>query len=388
MMSKQESLRGIFSKAQRMGFNPYSKRVFGQLSSCRTLANGYHLSQCSDCGHQQMQFHGCGNRHCLFCGHFGREQWIGQRQQELLPTTYYHVVFTLPHELNGLVMGNRSLLYNLLLEASSQTLLQFGKDPKYLGAEIGITSVLHTWGQNLSFHPHVHCIVSGGGFDGHQWHKSKRVNGKFLFPVGALKIVFKAILMKGLRKLRSKLRLNDLDFEDLLSQIGRKAWNVYAKRPFGGAMGVLEYLGRYTHRIAISSSRITDVGQSTVSFNYKDYADGSKVKQMTLSHEEFLRRFEQHILPKYFVKIRHYGYLRNRGKQERIKQILASMQLSERKPIPKLSVEQFMHEKYGTDIGKCPCCGEGRMVSIAVIYAPHCEPIQAEFQVKNKASPE
>lgn len=386
-MSKQESLQGIFSKAQIMGFNPYSKSVFGQLSSCRTLANGYHLSQCSDCGHQQMQFHGCGNRHCLFCGHFGREQWVGQRQQELLPTTYYHVVFTLPHELNGLVMGNRQLLYNLLLEASSQTLLQFGKDPKYLGAEIGITSILHTWGQNLSFHPHVHCIVSGGGFDGNQWQNSKRVNGKFLFPVGALKIVFKAILMKGLRKLRPKLRLNSLDFEDLLSQIGRKAWNVYAKRPFGGAMGVLEYLGRYTHRIAISSNRITEVGESTVSFNYKDYADGSKVKQMTLSHEEFLRRFEQHILPRYFVKIRHYGYLRNRGKQERLKQILSSMQLSERKPIPKLTVEQFMLEKYGTEIGRCQCCGEGKMVSIAVIYGPRCEPIQAASQVRNKASP-
>lgn len=386
-MSKQAILQGIFSKAQRMGFNPYSKSVFGQLSTCRTLANGYHLSQCSDCGHQQMQFHGCGNRHCLFCGHFGREQWVGQRQQELLPTTYYHVVFTLPDELNGLVMGNRTLLYNLLLEASAQTLLQFGKDPQYLGAEIGITSVLHTWGQNLSFHPHVHCIVSGGGFDGSQWHNTKRVSGKFLFPVGALKIVFKAILMKGLRNLRPKLRLNDLDFEGLLSQIGRKAWNVYAKRPFGGAMGVLEYLGRYTHRIAISSSRITDVGPSTVSFNYKDYADGSKIKQMTLSHEEFLRRFEQHILPKYFVKIRHYGYLRNRGKQKRIKQILASMQLSERKPLPKLTVNQFMLEKYGTDIGKCQCCGEGRMVSIAVIYGPRCEPIQAELEVRNKASP-
>lgn len=386
-MSKQVSLQGIFSKAQRMGFNPYSKSVFGQLSSCRTLANGYHLSQCSDCGHQQMQFHGCGNRHCLFCGHFGREQWVCQRQQELLPTTYYHVVFTLPHELNGLVMGNRQLLYNLLLEASSQTLIQFGKDPKYLGAEIGITSVLHTWGQNLSFHPHVHCIVSGGGFDGNQWQNSKRVSGKFLFPVGALKIVFKAILMKGMRKLRPKLRLNNLDFDDLLSQVGRKAWNVYAKRPFGGAMGVLEYLGRYTHRIAISSNRITEVGQSTVSFNYKDYADGSKVKQMTLSHEEFLRRLEQHILPRYFVKIRHYGYLRNRGKQERIKQILASMQLSERKPILKLTVEQFMLEKYGTEIGKCQCCGEGRMVSIAVIYTPRCEPIEAVFEVRNKASP-
>lgn len=386
-MSKQESLQGIFSKAQRLGFNPYSKSVFGQLSTCRTLANGYHLSQCSDCGHQQMQFHGCGNRHCLFCGHFGREQWVGQRQQELLPTTYYHVVFTLPHELNGLVMGNRTLLYNLLLEASSQTLLQFGKDPKYLGAEIGITSVLHTWGQNLSFHPHVHCIVSGGGFDGNQWQNCKRVSGKFLFPAGALKIVFKGILMKGLRKLRSKLRLNDIDFEDLLRQIGRKTWKVHANLPFGGAKGVLEYLGRYTHRIAISSSRITEVGQSTVSFNYKDYADGSKVKQMTLSHEEFLRRFEQHILPRYFVKIRHYGYLRNRGKQERLKQILASMALSERKPIPKLSVEQFMQEKYGTDIGKCPCCGEGRMVSIAVIYGPRCEPIQAVLEVRNKASP-
>jgi Putative transposase/Transposase zinc-binding domain len=386
-MSKQVSLQGIFSKAQKMSFNPYSKSVFGQLSSCRTLSNGYHLIQCSDCGHQQMQFHGCGNRHCLFCGHFGREQWVGQRQQELLPTTYYHVVFTLPHELNGLVMGNRQLLYNLLLEASSQTLLQFGKDPKYLGAEIGITSVLHTWGQNLSFHPHVHCIVSGGGFDGNQWQNNKRVSGKFLFPVGALKIVFKAILMKGLRKLRPKLRLNNLDFEDLLRQVGRKAWNVYAKRPFGGAMGVLEYLGRYTHRIAISSNRITEVGQSTVSFNYKDYADGSKVKQMTLSHEEFLRRFEQHILPKYFVKIRHYGHLRNRGKQERIKQILSSMQLSEPKPMPKLTVEQFMLEKYGTDIGRCQCCGEGRMVSIAVIYVPRCEPIEVESEIRNKASP-
>ncbi len=163
-----------------------------------------------------------------------------------------------------------------------------------------------------------------------------------------------------------------------MRQIGRKPWNVYAKRPFGGAMGVLEYLGRYTHRIAISSSRITEVGQSTVSFHYKDYADGSKVKQITMSHEEFLRRFEQHILPRYFVKIRlggtpHYGYLCNRAKQERLKQILETLQLSERKPIPKLTVEQFMQEKYGTDLRKCPSCGEGRMVSVAVIYSLRCE---------------
>jgi Putative transposase len=307
-----------------------------------------------------------------------RDQWVENQVRDLLPTTYYHIVFTVPSELRGLIMGQRTSLFNLLFEASSQTLLTIAKDPTYLGATPGITSVLHTWGQSLVFHPHIHCIVSGGGIDGNtRWIKEKRTNGKFLFPKAILQKMYKAIVMKKMRQLYQKDELKippDMNWDQLLSDIGAKKWNVYAKAPFihnanglsrnslsrfardGGPEQVIRYLGKYTHKIAITRHRIKSLTETTITFQYRDYQDGNKAKEMTLSHEEFLRRFEQHLLPKRFIKIRHYGYLQNYKKKERLDRIYKNMQLPRRPDRVKIPMHIRLLEKTGRDITLCPKC--------------------------------
>lgn len=319
-------LQKVFGKAASMPFNSYSRQVFSKLHHCHTAAIGMHTYRCNDpgCKHIHQQYHSCGNRHCPNCGALKKEQWIEDLTADLLPTAYYHVVFTLPHELHPLILGNRKALFKLLFDAASKTLLQFANDKKYLGASCSITTILHTWGQQLSFHPHLHCIVSGGGADANgKWVEAKRKNHTFLFPVAAMKPVFKGIFLKGLRSViaKNKLHLTGIDAEKLIRESGFKKWNVYAKRPFGSVDSVVEYLGRYTHKIAITSHRITGIDEANVKFRYKDYADGNKQKEMALSIPEFLRRFELHILPKGFVKIRHYGLLQNHGKIKRLNAI-------------------------------------------------------------------
>lgn len=291
-----------------------------------------------------------------------RDAWIESRMEELLPTSYYHIVFTLPHELNSHIMGNRKRLFDALFHSASQTLLQHARMPEYLRAEPGITMVLHTWGQDLCFHPHVHCIVSGGGYDGQRWVGAKRKNNRFLFPQTSMANMFKAKFMEVIESDTTISWAEDKS--KLLKSIRYKKWNVYAKAPFGSPAMVVEYLGRYTHKIAITQHRILEVTATHVRFSYKDYADNSKTKQMLLSHQEFLRRFEQHILPRRFVKIRHYGYLRYQGKTERLAHIRASLQLEPPKPKVTIPFQLRMLEKYGKDPFKCPCCKEGRMETI------------------------
>jgi hypothetical protein len=288
-----------------------------------------------------------------------RDAWIEGRMAELLPTAYYHIVFTLPHELNPLIMGNRAILFDALFAAASQTLLRHARMPEYLGAEPGITMVLHTWGQDLSFHPHVHCIVSAGGATQQGWVEAKRKNNRFLFPQASMANMYKALFMEVLEK-NASISWNT-GKGALLKAIKYKKWNVYAKAPFGSPAQVVEYLGRYTHKIAITRHRILEVTETHVKFNYKDYADGSKTKQMLLTHQEFLRRFEQHILPARFVKIRHFGYLKLQGKRERLNTIRAALNLEPEKPKVKIPVQIRMLEKYGRDIFKCPSCEHGRM---------------------------
>ena len=290
----------------------------------------------------------------------------------LLPTAYYHVVFTLPHELHGIIMGNRKELFKLLFDAASQTLLQFAKDTQWLGGRCSITAILHTWGQQLSFHPHLHCIVSGGGIDGNnQWVAAKRFNDKFLFPVKAMQIVYKAVFLKGLRRLlqNKQLQVDGMDTEKIIMQPGYKKWNVYAKRPFGNVASVVEYLGRYTHKIAITAHRISSISEHSVSFKYKDYANDNQQKEMTLSHAEFLRRFELHILPRWFVKIRHYGLLQNHGKTKRLNSIRQQLNLQPLPPKVQVPVSQRMLEKYGKDITLCPVCNKGKLMLICTTYA-------------------
>ena len=290
--------------------------VLNAISQCRTQTLGYHLYRCSDnlCDHKKMQYHSCRNRHCPHCGNARKEDWIEARLRELLPCKYYHVVFTMPHELNSMVMCNRKVMFNLLLEASAYTLNIFAQDEKHLGATAGIISVLHTWGQQLSFHPHVHCIVTGNGWrqKDQQWVEAKKARYKRLFPVQAMEQVYRAYFLKRLGQIKDKgeIRLTDdqkTGWYNLMQPLRDKRWVVYAKEPFGGPAQVIEYLGRYTHKVAVSNSRIRAVSEAgEVTFDYKDYADQNKIKQMTLSGMEFIRRFEQHILPKRFCKIRSY----------------------------------------------------------------------------------
>ena len=342
-------------------FNSFSQAIFKQLSVCHTAQKGVHRLRCTNenCAKEQFQYHACGNRHCPHCGGFKREEWIENRMQELLPTAYYHLVFTLPHELNSLILGNRKKLFKLLFDSASQTILQHGKMPEYLGAECGITMILHTWGQELTFHPHVHCIVTAGGYDGENWIEAKRKKNNFLFPEKSLQKMYKAKFLDGIAKL--KLKTEGLDYPKIIREIGFKKWNVYAKAPFGGPAQVVEYVGRYTHKIAITKHRIVSISDKEVSFRYKDYADGDKQKVMTLSREEFLRRFELHFLPVYFTKIRHFGFLQNNSKRKNLIHIRELLKLSSLKEVVKIPVQQRILEKYGKDITICPCCNIGKL---------------------------
>jgi hypothetical protein len=338
------------------------------------------------------QYHSCGNRHCPNCGGLKKQQWIENLTAQLFPTAYYHIVFTLPHEFNPLILGNRKEMFTLLFESASQTLLQFCKDEKYLGATGGITAVLHTWGQDLSFHPHLHCIVSGGGIKDNVWIKAKRKNDKFLFPVTAMKQVYKGIFLKKLRQLLANRLLQlpagqagtkNINVDEMIKQAGYKSWNVYAKAPFGSVASVVEYLGRYTHKVAITKHRIVSVTEHSVTFKYKDYAAQSKQKEMTLPIAEFLRRFEIHFLPKRYVKIRHYGFLQNHGKTKRLNAVRKNMKLSALPPKVQIPVGLRMLEQYGHDISLCPKCKQGRLVLVAIIY-PGRAAVKLSATVKNE----
>lgn len=355
--------------------NVHVAKVLQRIINCRTAALGYHLYGCTkeDCGHIQYQYHSCRDRHCPNCGAIKKQEWIEARSRELLPVKYYHVVFTLPHELNSLVMGHRKLLYKLLFDASSATLLSFAKDTKYIGALPGIISVLHTWGQQLSFHPHIHCIVSGGGITGHNsWKEARKNDWQFLFPVKAMSIVYRAKFLQALQQMINdgEVASQKEDTKPLINLLYTKDWNVYAKAPFGGPQAVIEYLGRYTHKVAISNHRIESINDqaSTVTFNYKDYADGDKQKQMTLTIAEFIRRFEQHILPEHFTKIRTYGYLSNRNRQWRINEVLQKMKLPLHKNPVKIPIQIRMLEQFGIDITECPCCKNKTLQLLKIFY--------------------
>jgi hypothetical protein len=297
------------------------RKVLDAIVRCRTAALGGHRDQCVRCGHQAISFNSCRNRHCPKCQGNARAKWLAARSAELLPVPYFHVVFTLPHELSALVLQNKRLLYDLLYRISAATMLELARDPKHLGADIGFLGVLHTWGQNLEHHPHVHYIVPAGGLalDGSRWIDSSR---RFFLPVKALSRRFRRKLRMGLGELFEQNRLqfhgslqelaSPRAFSRFLSELGRKDWVVYAKPPFGGAEYVLNYLARYTHRVAISNHRLVALENDRVSFRWRDYAHGGKQKVMTVSAHEFLRRFLIHVLPKGLVRIRHFGLFANR----------------------------------------------------------------------------
>ena len=297
------------------------RKVLDAIVRCRTAALGGHRDQCVRCGHQAISYNSCRNRHCPRCQGNARSRWLAERRAELLPVSYFHIVFTLPHELSALALQNKRLLYDLLFRASAATLLELAGDPKHLGADIGFLGVLHTWGQNLHHHPHIHYVVPAGGLapDSSRWIPSSR---RFFLPVAALSRVFRGKFAAGLKQLflQHKLQFHGSlqslaeprRFHALLRLLFRENWVVYAKPPFGGPEHVLNYLARYTHRVAISNHRLVAFQNDRVSFRWKDYAHGGKQKIMTVSADEFLRRFLIHVLPKGLVRIRHFGLFANR----------------------------------------------------------------------------
>jgi putative transposase/transposase-like zinc-binding protein len=297
-------------------------KVLLAIARCRTAALGGHIDECTRCGHRAtISYNSCRNRHCPKCQTGARERWIQARRRELLPSPYVHVVFTLPSQLAALALQNKKIVYSLLLRASAETLLEVARNPTHLGAEIGFFSVLHTWNQKLQIHPHVHCVVAAGGlsFDHTRWIRS---HPRFFLPIPVLRKVFRGKFVDGLKLAfqRGQLHLSgDVGslaqpkfFAAWLRPLFRKNWVVYSKPPFGGPEYVLQYLGRYTHRVAISNHRLVSLADGQVTFRWRDSADHNQKKLMTLSLDEFLRRFLLHLLPKGFVRIRHFGFLANR----------------------------------------------------------------------------
>jgi hypothetical protein len=354
-------------------FNYQQLKAFRAIQNCRTAALGGHVDICPRCDYQAaISYNSCRNRHCPKCQAQARERWLRAQQCDLLATDYFHVVFTAPHELNVLALGNQSLFYNLLFHASTQTLLKVAANPKHLGAEIGLVSILHTWGQNLLLHPHVHCVIPAGGLspDHSRWVRPRY---SFFLPVKVLSRVFRGKFCAGLKRLYRRNELHcagpassladEKQFRQLIRRLHRKQWVVYAKPAFGGPAQVLRYLGRYTHRVAISNRRLLAFDGERVTFRWKDYAHGGKQRKMTLLGTEFLRRFFLHVLPQGFVRIRHFGYLANSQRASRLPLCRRLLGMS--------PLEQSILESGSgaNSTWHCPRCGAAMEVAIRISAA-------------------
>jgi putative transposase/transposase-like zinc-binding protein len=345
-------------------------KVLRAIEACRTAALGGHRESCAQCGFERFAYNSCRNRHCPKCQALVKARWLEQRQAELLPVPYFHNVFTLPHQLNPLILcqeQNQRAILNLLFQAVAETLLTFGRNN--LGGTPGITMVLHTWDQQLRAHFHVHCLVTGGALasDGQRWRPAR---DNFLFPVRALSRVFRAKFLDGLRNLYEHQRLvfpatlsavaplaKPETFRALLAQLRRMPWVVYSKPPFAGPKKLLDYLGRYTHRVALSNSRLLSCEQGQVAFHYRDRADGDRRKVACLPASEFLHRFLWHVLPKGFMRIRHYGLLANRHKHDLLARSRQLLGASEPEAPTEKTTAEWLLLLLGLDISRCPRCG-------------------------------
>lgn len=365
-----------FRETHRGHLNRSQLRTLGAIEDCRTAALGGHVWKCDRCGARKIFYNSCRNRHCPKCQSLEKEEWFEQRCAELLSIPYFHVVFTLPEQLNALAVSHPRLLYDLLFRCASETLLKIAADPKHLGARIGVLAVLHTWSQKLTLHPHLHCIVTGGGLsiDGDWWIGCRP---DFFLPVRVLRKLFRG---KVLAALKQAQQAGDLPASHLpaLAALYRKSWVVYCKPPFGSPEQVLSYLARYTHRVALTNSRLVRLDDETVTFTWKDYADQERVREMTLAGEEFLRRFLLHILPDRFVRIRYYGLLANRHRERALalcRQVLPGPP-KQPKP-PAMGWQQRLHNLTGIDPTRCEVCGQNalRLVGeLAPVRTPRAPP--------------
>ncbi len=366
------------------------RRVMGAIECCRTAALGGHVERCDACGHLRVAFNSCRDRHCPKCQALARAQWLEERQAELLEVEYFHVVFTLPEPIAALAYQNKKLLYDMLFHASAQTLHTLAADPKHLGAEIGFLAILHTWGQNLLHHPHVHCVVPGGGIspDGSRWIGCRP---GFFLPVRVLSRLFRRLFLESLQKsfeagalqFFSNLEAlrDEAAFAAYLAAAANTEWVVYAKAPFGGPAQVLRYLGRYTHRVAISNNRLLGLEDGRVRFLWKDYKHEGATRVMDLAAEEFIRRFLLHVLPEGFQHIRSYGFLANRYRETKIALCRTLLEM----PTPvcvELTETLDYRDRYeqltGLSLRDCPVCGRGHMVCIESFAAgsfPRAAPV-------------
>jgi predicted Zn-ribbon and HTH transcriptional regulator len=347
-------------------------KVIEAVERCRTAALGGHLEQCDRCGFERPAYNSCRNRHCPKCQSLAKVKWLDKQKSELLPVGYFHLVFTLPHELNGLILTNKKILLGHLFKAVGETLVEFGRTR--LGGQIGFVTVLHTWDQTLLDHFHLHCLVPAGvlSFDRNRWVSARQ---DFLFPVKALSLVFRAKFLDSLKKSFDQNKLlfvgqiaswaDARSFDGLLEKLRKKPWVVYAKKPFGSPVHVLDYLGRYTHRVALSNDRILSAHSREVTFSYRDRKKEDRQKTMTLDAHEFIRRFLLHVIPKGFVRVRHFGFLANKSKSLLSK----CRQLLDLDPtVPKLSqrsVHEMMLQLTGVDISRCPLCQKGTLIFLA-----------------------
>ena len=377
-----------FESAYAHTLSAAQRQAMRAIVRCRTAALGGHREACDGCGHQRVAYNSCRNRHCPKCQAAARAAWLHRQAEDLLPVEYFHVVFTLPNIVGPLALQNPRLVYGALFRAVAESLTELAADPKRLGAEIGFLAVLHTWGQTLSLHPHLHCVVPGGGLspDGTRWVScrpgfflpvkplGRLFRGKFLALLGDLHAQGRLTLAGSLQPLADPQR-----FAEWTDELRRTDWVVYAKRPFGGPEQVLKYLARYTHRVAISNHRLVGMDAETVSFRWKDYADANAAKTMTLGGVEFVRRFLQHVLPGGFVRIRHFGFLANRCRDEKLAlcRTLLGTPSSTTPPDDSALETQAADENGGHDTSTatesrrcCPACGVGRMIVVEVIPRP------------------
>jgi hypothetical protein len=370
-----------FRQARAGHLGRVERRVMGAITACRTAALGGHVEQCDDCGATRIAYNSCRNRHCPKCQGLARAEWLARRQAELLPVPYFHVVFTLPMLAGEIAFQNKATVYAILFRAVAETLTTIAADPKHLGAQIGVTAVLHTWGQTLQHHPHIHCVVPGGGpsLDGTRWIACRP---GFFLPVRVLSRLFRRLFLQNLQdafeagKLRFFGKLAGMveptAFATGLDQLRRIEWVVYAKPPFGGPEQVLAYLGRYTHRVAISNARLVSVTGDHVAFRWKDYRHHGSSKIMTLAADEFIRRFLLHTLPDGFHRIRHYGFLANGHRAAKLALCRRLLDM----PHPESAADPVdkAHSPHRPE--RCPCCGGVMMV---IGFLPRPMPARPSF---------
>lgn len=356
---------GLYRHEKEHKIVMYKKKVINAIKNCKIANIGAHKYICDECGYGEIVYDSCRNRHCPNCQTGKKLKWIEARKEDILNIKYYHIVFTIPSELYTIAIQNQEKIYKILFRSSSETLQELARDEKYLGAEIGFFSILHTWGQNLMYHPHVHLVVTGGGLTEVNTWKEKEED--FFIPVQVMSRVFREKFLDYMKKEKIEFYGSNKDLENpasynsLIQKMYDKEWIVYCKEPFKNAECVIQYLGRYTHRVAISNERILKIEGEKVTFKWRDYKDNNKMKEMIISIQEFIRRFLMHILPPHFMKIRYYGLLGNRNKKKKLLRckILTRTKIFIKKQLPTL---ELLKQTLGKDFNLCPHCKKGHML--------------------------